>query len=241
MLQNIKTLHGRKLAAQDGEIGKVADFYFDDKTWAIRYLVAHTGGWLTDRLVLISPHSLGQPDADAKSLRINLSRRQIENSPTIAADKPVSRQNEIDYYRYYGWPTYWNGDGLWGATSYPAILPFSTAKREAAQHDHDNDDPHLRSVKAVTGYALHATDGEIGSICGFMMDDKTWAIGNLIAETGHWYAGKEILIPTAQVAYISHEDSEVHVNLTLADLKATGENEVAIAGGSTSAVKYRTS
>lgn len=232
MLQNIKSLHGQKLSARDGEIGEVSDFFFDDQTWAIRYLVAKTGSWLTGRRVLISPHSLGRPDEDADNLQVNLSRQQIENCPPIDADKPVSRQYEMDYYRYYGWPVYWYGGGLWGATSYPAMLPFSPAECEAAQHSSDNDDHHLRSIEAVTGYALHATDGDIGSISGFMVDEKTWAIVDLIAETGHWYSGKEIFVPAAKITRISHEDSKVHVNLTLADLKATGENEVAVVGGS---------
>lgn len=232
MLQNIKFLQDLKLSAHDGEIRHVADFYFDDKTWAIRYLVANTGSWLTGRLVLLSPHSLGRPNDNAKTLPVDLSRKQIEDSPPIETDKPVSRQYEIDYYRYYGWPVYWYGGGLWGASSYPAMLPFSPAEREAAQDSRDNEDPHLRSSKAVTGYALQATDGEIGSVSGFMVDDKTWVIGGLIAETGHWYAGKEILIPTAKIARISYEESKVYVDLTLADLKATGRNEVAAVGGS---------
>ncbi|MBC8040397.1 MAG: PRC-barrel domain containing protein, partial [Opitutaceae bacterium] len=114
MLQNIKTLHGKKLAASDGDIGHVADFYFDDTSWAIRYLVANTANWLTGRLVLISPHALGLPDADSATIPVHLTRAQIENSPSIDTDKPVSRQYELDYYRYYGWPVYWDGGGSWG-------------------------------------------------------------------------------------------------------------------------------
>ncbi|MES1194358.1 MAG: PRC-barrel domain-containing protein, partial [Opitutus sp.] len=57
MLQNIKELYGSKLAASDGEIGHVKDFYFDDHTWVVRYVVADTGTWLSGRLVLLSPHA----------------------------------------------------------------------------------------------------------------------------------------------------------------------------------------
>lgn len=231
MLQNIKSLQGQKLTAHDGEIGHVADFYFDDKTWAIRYLVANTGTWLTDRLVLISPHSLGHPTEEGKTFPLNLTRQQIENSPSIETDKPVSRQYEIDYYRYYGLPVYWYGGSLWGASSYPAMLPFSPAGIEAEPPDHEQDDLHLRSIKAVTGYALQATDGEIGSVSGFMLDDKTWMISELIAETGPWYSGKEVLIPHHKISRISYEKSKVYVDLTLADLKATGENQIAAVGG----------
>lgn len=238
MLQNIKELLGAKLAAADGDIGKIKEFYFDDKSWAIRYLVADTGSWLSGRLVLLSPHAFGRFDQSTKILPVGLTRKQIEDSPSIETEKPVSRQYEFDYYRYYGWPVYWYGGGLWGASSYPAMLPFSLAEREAAQHSRDNDDLHLRSTKAVTGYALQATDGEIGSVSGFTVDDKTWVIGELIAETGHWYSGKEILIPTAKIARICYEESKVYVDLALADLKATGENEVAAVGGSNPAATF---
>jgi len=55
MLSRAKTLHGYKLNGLDGEIGKVKEFYFDDRHWTVRYLVADTGNWLTGRQVLISP------------------------------------------------------------------------------------------------------------------------------------------------------------------------------------------
>ena len=55
MLSKAKTLKGYALHSRDGEIGKVKEFFFDDRHWTIRYLVADTGNWLTDRQVLISP------------------------------------------------------------------------------------------------------------------------------------------------------------------------------------------
>lgn len=237
MLQNIKTLHGKTLAASDGDIGHVSDFYFNDTSWAVRYLVANTGTWLTGRLVLISPHSLGLPDADSATIPVHLTRRQIESSPPIETDKPVSRQYELDYYNYYGWPAYWEGGGAWGAATFPAPLPFSPVERAATIESLAQDDPHLRSVQAVTGYSIQATDGELGTVRSFMVDDKTWIIGELVAETGHWYSGKEILIPADRVTRISYEESKVYVNLAKADLQATGKNEVASPGGSNSATR----
>ena len=119
MLRSIKQLYGNRLGASDGEIGHVKDFYFDDQNWAIRYLVADTGTWLPGRMVLLSPHSLGTLDQPEKILRVNLTRKQIEDSPAIETHKPVSRQFEEKYYRYYRWPFYWQGHGLWGQTSVP--------------------------------------------------------------------------------------------------------------------------
>lgn len=90
----------------------------------------------------------------------------------------------------------------------------------------------FQNIKFLQDLKLSAHDGEIGSVNGFMVDDKTWVIGVLIAETGHWYAGKEILIPTAEIARISYEESKVYVDLALAELKATEKNEIAAVGGS---------
>src|SRR5882757_9053381 len=121
MSRSTRELYGEKLGALDGEIGHVKDFYFDDQNWAVRYLVADTGNWLPGRQVLISPHVLGRLDQTEKILRVNLTRKQIEDSPSIESHKPVSRQFEEEYYRYFGWPHYWRGDGLWGMSGFPIL------------------------------------------------------------------------------------------------------------------------
>ena len=163
MLQSIKQLYGDKLGASDGEIGHVKDFYFDDQNWAVRYLVADTGSWLPGRQVLISPHAFGSLDQAGKVLRVNLTRKQIEDSPSIESHKPVSRQYEEEYYRYYGWPYYWQGGGLWGMSGFPILelppkpLPGEPATASGPQPE--RADAHLRSTQAVNGYHLQASDG----------------------------------------------------------------------------------
>ena len=230
MLQNIKLLYGKKLAALDGEIGHVKDFYFDDKNWVIRYMVADTGSWLTGRLVLLSPHSFGKLDQSEKTLektlQIKLHKMQIENSPSIDLHKPVSRQYEIEYYGYYGWPPYWNGDAIWGPINYPIVLPPTEKEMKIYKKYHHRDDKHLRSTQAVTGYHIQSVDGEIGHVNGFLVDDRSWEIRELVIETGHWYSGKEILIPTSKVERISYDESKVFVNLIMADIKQTAENDI---------------
>jgi sporulation protein YlmC with PRC-barrel domain len=219
MLQSIKQLYGEKLGALDGEIGRVKDFYFDDQSWAVRYLVADTGTWLMSRQVLLTPHALGSLYQDGKVMVVNLTRKQIEDSPAIETHKPVSRQYEEEYYRYYGWPCYWEGDGLWGGMrGFPILeVPAKSPPGEpaaAVAPKHKRADAHLRSTQSVKGYNLQASDGIVGHVCDFMMDDKSWAIGQLVIKTGHRFTGKEVLIPTSKVDRISYEDSTVFVNLT---------------------------
>ena len=114
MLSIAKTLKGYQLHGLDGEIGRVKEFYFDDLHWTVRYLVAETGNWLTGRQVLISPYALGAVIQGEQDIAVELTKKQIEGSPSLDSDKPVSRQFEDAYYQYYGWPMYWGGPYNWG-------------------------------------------------------------------------------------------------------------------------------
>ena len=104
MLLSLRQLYRKKLRASDGDIGHVEDFYFNDQQWAIRYVVADTGSWLSGRLVLISPHAFGNLHQNGDCLLVNLDRQQIENSPAIESHKPVSLQYQA----------YWDGVETWG-------------------------------------------------------------------------------------------------------------------------------
>lgn len=230
MLQNLKELYGTKISAKDGDIGHIKDFYFNDQSWAVRFLVVDTGSWLNSRQVLLSPHAFGVWDRSARHLHVNLTKKQIEDSPLIDSNRPVSRQFEADYYAYYGWPAYWQGDGLWGAGAYPIVLPAFENNTPRASGFIEPTDRHLRSTKAVQGYDIQATDGAIGTVSGFNVEDRGWHIGELIVEAGHWYSGKEILILSNRVSRISYADAKVFVSLTKADIRQTAEHGVATAG-----------
>lgn len=218
MLISVKQLYGHKLGASDGEIGRVKDFYFDDQNWVVRYLVADTGSWLPRRKVLISPHAFGSLERPAKLLLLNLTRQQIEDSPSIDLHKPVSRQYEEEYYRYFGWPYYWRGDALWGMSGFPILesSPKPLAREAASSNTSalENADAHLRSTQAVNGYHLRASDGIVGHVGDFLIDARTWAMPQLAIKTGHRFSGKEVQIPTSKVDRISYEESTVFVNLT---------------------------
>jgi sporulation protein YlmC with PRC-barrel domain len=230
MLQSIKQLYGTKLGAADGDIGHVRDFYFDDQNWAVRYVVADTGNWLPGRQVLLSPHAFSSSHPAEKDLLVNLTRKQIENSPAVDTHKPVSRQYEEEYHRHYGWPYYWEGDGLWGGMrGFPILeLPpkFSPAEPAAADRQHKGAEADLRSTQAVSGYQLQAADGIVGHVCDFMMDDKSWAINQLVVKTGHRFTGKEIQIPMSQVERISYQDSTVFVKLNKEAVEKSPEHRL---------------
>lgn len=230
MIQNTKDLYRHKLSATDGEIGHVMDFYFDEQTWVVRYLAADTGSWLSGRQVLLTPHAFGAWDREEKSLQVNLTRQQIEDSPSIETHRPVSRQYEIDYYNHYGWPVYWNGGAMWGVGGFPEISSPNQEEQEFQLEAPHREDRHLQSCKTVEGYAIHATDGQIGKVTGFLVDDRSWAILHVSVEAGRWYDGKEVFIPVSRINRISYDDSQVYVGLSRTSIRSTAEHQVVEVG-----------
>ena len=219
MLRNVKDLRGYAIAATDGVIGAVDDLYFDDEDWAIRYLIVDTGNWLSGRKVLISPLAIGHPDWLGQLLPVSLTKAQIERSPDIDTRKPVSRQYETEFLGYYGYPHYWGGAGLWGMGAYPGSLTTEAAfdeemRARTISASASPDDCHLRSCRAVTGYHIHAADGDIGHVSDFLVGDRSWAIRYLIVDTSNWWVGHTVLVAPQWIEGVSWPDARVSVDLT---------------------------
>lgn len=226
MLTKTTNLEGFTIHATDGELGTVDQFYFDDETWAIRYLTVQTGGWLDGRQVLISPFSVVHTDWLNKRLDVVLTKKQVENSPNIDTHLPVSRQHEAAYLGYYGYPYYWGGPYLWGTAYYPAALPVPAGSSQEGVADRvrkESTDSHLRSTEAVTGYHIEATDGELGHADGFVLDDTAWAIRYMEVATRNWWPGKKVLVSPAWIERVSWTKSKVYVGLSREIIKTCPE------------------
>jgi sporulation protein YlmC with PRC-barrel domain len=219
MMRNVNDLRGYAIRATDGVIGTVDDFYFDDEDWGIRYLVVDTGKWLSGRKVLISPVAIGSPDWMIQELPVSLTKAQVKRSPNIDTRKPVSRQREAEYARYYGYPYYWGGAGFWGMGAYPGSYTAAdtineTLRTATAHRSRAADDCHLRSSNEVIGYQVHATDGEIGHIEDLLVDDDTWAIRYLIVGLHRWRSSRRVLVAPRWISDVIWSTATVSVDLT---------------------------
>ncbi|MDQ3347872.1 MAG: PRC-barrel domain-containing protein, partial [Acidobacteriota bacterium] len=218
MLRNTNDLIGCTIRASDGDIGSVTTFFFDDERWAVRYVVVDTGKWLPGRKVLISPVSVRDANWLDRALEVALTRAQVKGSPDIDTQRPVSRQHESQYAAYYGYPSYWGGAGLWGAGAYPGSLAGAHMAAEIAdaqaRRTERPEDSHLRSVDVVKGYHIHATDGEIGHVEHFLIDDATWAIQYIVVDTSNWWGGRRVLVAPSWIRDVSWSTSTVSVNMT---------------------------
>jgi hypothetical protein len=233
MLRNVKNLQKYQVVAADGPIGHVDQFFFDDEKWAIRYLVVDTGNWLPGRRVLISPFSIRSIDWSAGTVSLAITRGMVQSSPDIDTHKPVSRQQEIAYLGYYGYPYYWGGAGLWGPGPYPAGVAAADAAEARAHVEAELEDArakgdsHLRSSKEVIGYHLHATDGELGHVEDFLVEDDSWAIRYIVVDTRNWWFGKKVLVSPEWIREVSWNHKKVYVDLTRQSVKGAPEYDSA--------------
>lgn len=216
MLWNASKLTGYAIDATDGSIGSVSSFLFDDREWTIRWLVVDTGTWLSGRHVLLPPSRVGEPDVTRRSFAVRLTRQQVEDSPDIDTYAPVSRQHESNLYTYYGWNPYWAGYGYapMGGLATPIEPSPNVGGGRPGVKDSIEGDPHLRSTREVTGYFVHATDGDIGHIEEFLVDSDSWTIRYVVVDTKNWWPGKRVLVAPRSFTNVEWAERSVHVNLT---------------------------
>ncbi|MFO7537115.1 MAG: PRC-barrel domain-containing protein [Chloroflexota bacterium] len=218
MLLTISELSDYSIQATDGEIGDVDELYFQHEGWRVRYLVVNLGNWLTRQQVLIVPEVITGIDSDNKNVVVNLTRQQIENSPDILADMPVSREKEVLLHQHFHWQPYWIGfpsEGMaYGTNAAVQNLP----DQSIYEHDVPENDADfrqlLRSTKAVTGYTIQATDNDIGHVEDFIVDTDNWDIRYLIIDTRNWLPGRQVLVAADWVQGIHWEESAVKIALT---------------------------
>jgi hypothetical protein len=218
MLCNASALIGQIVDGTDGAVGTVSDLLFDDANWGVRWLVVDTGAWLPGRKVLLPPVALGHPDSASRHIPVTLTMKRVKDSPDVDTDMPVSRQAEASIYDHYGWAPYWGGGmmAFGRAMATPFVVPLNMESEPLGLSDKgarsDIGDPHLRSITAVTGYHIHAIDGEIGHAEDFIVDDALWKIRHIVVDTKNWWPGEKVLISPRAVRGIDWSEKLIHLN-----------------------------
>jgi hypothetical protein len=219
----IKNFHLRAIGEN---LGKVTDFLFDDRTWNIRWFVVDTGTWLSERKVLIHPSAIIRIDQKMRAFSVKLTKAQVEASPVISQDQPVSQQMEASLSTYYDsgviWGNNYFGDNaLVKAFSPPPLFDSTGPQTLKSLSLHGNPaDPHLRSVAAISSYRIQANDGNIGHVEDFLMSEDDFGIRYLIVDTRDWLPGKHVLVSPYAVQDISWADQKICLNIDRDTVKA---------------------
>jgi hypothetical protein len=214
MLQNAWALKGFSIQATDGKIGHVDDFYFDDITWAVRYVVVDTGNWISGHEVLLSPVALSGISHDDRCIKISFTRDHVSGAPDAESALPVTRQWEAEYHDYFGWPYYWEGAGLFGAGPYPGFATEVKGSAEETAQTENKGDPHLQSARDVGDCRIAATDGDIGHVVDFIIDEDSWVIRYVEVDMGNWLPGKKVLLSTRLISAINWSDGRLQIPVT---------------------------
>lgn len=219
MLRQASKLEGFHIDANDGDIGKVEDLYFDDRTWTIRYLIVSAGSWLDRHRVLLSPLAIRDIHWPDQALRVNLTRAQIEESPDIDLAEPVSRQREHELRLYYNWPLYWDtmaGMEMAAAQPHlpvnPGVAAMEQLEEAQSAGSETLQDNHLRSIHEIRGYHIQATDGEIGHVDDFFVNEEDWRVVYMMVDTRNWWPGRKVLIAPQWVQKIDWAESKVYID-----------------------------
>jgi hypothetical protein len=202
MLTNTKTIYGTAVEATDGVAATVSDVYFNGKRWSVRYLVMHTGNWLSARRVLVPPEAIEHSDWVHRRLRVSMTSEELQSARDISAQLPTNRQKELEGAKLLAWEAYWAG-----------VLDKSPG----------GADPNLRSTKAVAGHHIEGIDGPIGHVDNFIIDDERWTIRYLVVGTRNWWPGKRVLIEPRAVKAISWDARLVRVAMRQSEIEHSPE------------------
>jgi sporulation protein YlmC with PRC-barrel domain len=219
MLRSIEEILGYKLQASDGHLGRVKDVHFDDTSWAVRYILVDSGGWLVGRQIVLAPQVLGEPDPNSRQMSVALGRQRIEDSPVIMRERGLTLGEQRLLAEYYDW-------SLPPAQRREAAAPPSVADsggrpaRTLLQSQQAEQlDAHLKSLREMIGYHVRARGVDVGHIEDVLVQTDGWLLRYLVVDTRNLVPGKKVLVSPAWVPRVEWSGGVVDVDLPAGALK----------------------
>ena len=111
-MQGLKHMFGYTVQATDGQIGKVEDFFVEEATWSVRYMVVRTGGLLSGERVVTPISCVSSTDVDRRTINVSFSRSQVTDHAPSDGVRPVSTEMEACLKALYGGADYRRDTGL---------------------------------------------------------------------------------------------------------------------------------
>lgn len=213
MLRSASKIIGHRLYAADGEIGRAQDFLLDEQGWFLRYLVVETGRWLSNRRSLVSPLSLSKAEWTSRRLVLEGTREQIRQAPALAAAGPAPHEHAMELSRHYGS----------SSSGFGALPPVGEATEVPELSPAPPPNQSLHCLTEVLGFALTATDGSVGHVEDFIVDDDTWTLPYLVVDSRSWLSGRKVLVASEHVGEIDWVERQVNVLLPTWEIEESPE------------------
>ncbi len=214
---------GYAIQGKDGLKGKVKDFLFDEEGWIVRYLDADFKELKKEERILIPTSSLQETDWQEEIFHTGLNSDEIESSPTLKEELPVSRKYEQELNKHYNLDVYW--PFMYHASvGAPVLYPPRPLRTPSKMVDEEEIDTSLRSFSEVKGYHIRAKDDTLGEVIDLIVDDEDWQIVYMIADTSRWRPwSKQVILSVNWLEKIRYMGREVSVDLTTSQVKDAPE------------------
>ena len=224
MLRSLKDLIGYEVVCPEGLIGRVEDFYFDNREWFIRYLVVNINNLAPGKKVLITPDMfVDRPDWDSRSFGVSISKEAAMKSPDIGSAKPITRSMEKQVHDYFSQPYYWTA-AAYTSPPMPGIIGSEETPLEPEQSpDVLENETHLHSFNDLLHYAVFARDSSAGSLEDLITDDERWFVEDIVATGNGYYRGKKYLAKPEKVERVDHSGKIILLAMTGAQVKESPE------------------
>jgi hypothetical protein len=222
MLHLAKKVIGAPVRGTDGNIGTLADYFFEEDRWTIRYLLIDAAEGFKGKRVLVSPMAV-RTAWGVSGIELSLTRDEVWNSPQVTDDEALSATGEADVLAYYGYPEYWGATGVWGSYDNPTLLGADrvepvTGRSTTRTATIDPEARRLRSVAKSAGYHIHAQDGEIGHVDDFLIGQDSWRIRYLLVDTSNWIGGRSVIVSSDLLDHVDKTKGQLYVNAMRAEI-----------------------
>jgi len=199
-----RNLYGTSVDASDGRLGNIIDFLFDDQRWHVGHLVLNAGRWLRRRRVTLPYDTIVMKDWSDRHVFIEgLTRQQIRISPATETRVPISLHESLAEVTIMDWDTYLVNTTF---TDHPWQI---------------SDDPHIHNTRDVVGYHVQGSDGPIGYVSDFVINDESWSVSDLVVNMRNWLPGRQILIPTAHIEEVRGANRSMRISLSRKSIRET--------------------
>ncbi|MBI1357072.1 MAG: hypothetical protein GC160_22250 [Acidobacteria bacterium] len=196
-MQGLKHLFGYRVRAKDEDIGKVEDFFVDDRSWSVRYLLVRTGGYFSGASAVVPVECLGSPDTAGHVLPVRFGKDQLD-AVAQRNIQPVAAEMKALLNALYG-----KSDDRRDRGFIRVGCPTADGAEDASS---------LRSVREVAAYQLETRDGACGLCTDFLADFDDWTVPYLVVNTKEWRPHGHVLVPTTWVTEICWKDMEIEVS-----------------------------
>ena len=81
----------------------------------------------------------------------------------------------------------------------------------------------LLNAQKLQGYAIHARDGDLGKVRTFYFDEEEWCIHSMVVDTGGWFLGRHVLLPSDVLGQPDRAQQRLAVELTQEEVRNSPE------------------